>query len=124
MPTGSAAGSAPAKEHGILPSLGASGAIYGCVSLCALAFPTAHVALAIPPSFPIPITWGVGGMVCLDILGILRGWRYVALHPYNIRRDNIENLCLCLGLLIIGHTLEALHMEWCITSMGPRIGVR
>jgi rhomboid-like protein len=61
----------------ILPSLGASGAIYATVTLTALAFPHTEISLIIPPSFPIPIQWGVGAFVGLDILGALRGWRYV-----------------------------------------------
>ena len=69
----------------ILPSLGASGAIYSCVIITALAFPEAQVSLFIPPTYPIPIQWGVGGLVALDIMGILRGWRFVNLYsmlPY------------------------------------------
>ncbi|KAF9461537.1 hypothetical protein BDZ94DRAFT_1196100 [Collybia nuda] len=61
----------------ILPSLGASGAVYGAVTLTALAFPESQVALFIPPSYPISIQWGVGGLVLMDIVGILRGWRYL-----------------------------------------------
>ncbi|KAK2465684.1 hypothetical protein APHAL10511_002228 [Amanita phalloides] len=59
----------------ILPSLGASGAIYSCVIVTALAFPDSQVALFIPPSYPIPIQWGVSGLVALDIVGVMRGWR-------------------------------------------------
>ena len=65
-------------EKTILPSLGASGAIYAAVTLTALAFPHTEIALIIPPSFPIPIQWGVGAIVTLDIIGAMRGWRYVA----------------------------------------------
>ena len=61
----------------ILPSLGASGAIYAAVSLTALAFPQTEISLMIPPSFPIPIQWGVGSLVAVDIIGALRGWRFV-----------------------------------------------
>ena len=61
----------------ILPSLGASGAVYGCVTLTALAFPESQVALFIPPSYPISIQYGVGGLVLLDTIGIIRGWRFV-----------------------------------------------
>ncbi len=61
----------------ILPSLGASGAIYSCVAITALGFPESQVALFIPPTYPIPIQWGVGGLLALDIVGILRGWRSV-----------------------------------------------
>jgi rhomboid-like protein len=65
----------------ILPSLGASGAIYSALVLTALGFPDLHIALAIPPSFPIPVQYGVGGLVLVDCIGILRGWRYVYLLP-------------------------------------------
>lgn len=71
---------AETSEKTILPSLGASGAIYAAVTLTALAFPHTEIALIIPPSFPIPIQWGVGGLVALDVIGALRGWRYVAPH--------------------------------------------
>jgi hypothetical protein len=75
--SGSARAAAIRKVPEILPSLGASGAIYGAVTLTALAFPEAQVSLFIPPSYPISIQWGVGGMLLLDTIGILRGWRYV-----------------------------------------------
>lgn len=61
--------------NAILPSLGASGAIYGTVTLTALAFPDTEIALIIPPSWPMPIQWGVGGLVTMDLIGALRGWR-------------------------------------------------
>ncbi|KAG0705596.1 hypothetical protein DFH29DRAFT_980840 [Suillus ampliporus] len=59
----------------ILPSLGASGAIYAAVTVSALAFPDAQVSLIFPPFISIPIQAGVGGMVVLDMIGIVRGWR-------------------------------------------------
>jgi rhomboid-like protein len=59
----------------ILPSLGSSGAIYAAVTVTALAFPDAVVSLIFPPTNPIPIQWGVGGLVMLDLVGIMRGWR-------------------------------------------------
>ena len=59
----------------ILPSLGASGAIYAAVTMTALAFPDSQVALFIPPSYPINIQYGVGGLIALDLIGIMRGWR-------------------------------------------------
>ncbi|PAV19888.1 hypothetical protein PNOK_0482200 [Pyrrhoderma noxium] len=63
------------KASRLIPaSLGASGAIYSAVTLSALAYPNADVQLLFPP-ITMPISWGVGGMVMLDILGILRGWR-------------------------------------------------
>ncbi|TFK39431.1 hypothetical protein BDQ12DRAFT_649893 [Crucibulum laeve] len=64
------------KEVGrILPSLGASGAIYAAVTMSALAFPTSEIALFIPPSYPINIQTGVSALVLLDVIGVLRGWR-------------------------------------------------
>ena len=58
----------------ILPSLGASGGIYALVTMTALAYPDAQVYLLFPP-IPLPISVGVGAMVTLDILGVIRGWR-------------------------------------------------
>jgi rhomboid-like protein len=60
----------------ILPSLGASGAIYSTVIISTLAFPDAEVALVFPPTPSFPIEYGVGGLVLLDCIGVLRGWRY------------------------------------------------
>ena len=58
----------------ILPSLGASGAIYSALTLTALAYPDANVSPIFLPILSIPIGAGVGGMVALDMIGILRGW--------------------------------------------------
>jgi rhomboid-like protein len=77
--SGSVRTAAARKIPEILPSLGASGAIYGAVALTALAFPEAQVSLFIPPSYPISIQWGVGGLLLMDTVGILRGWRCVCL---------------------------------------------
>jgi rhomboid-like protein len=82
-PTREAAADAPAtidRSMKILPSLGASGAIYASVTLTALAFPDAVVSLIFPPTYPIAIQTGVGGLVLLDVVGALRGWRYVIAH--------------------------------------------
>ncbi|KAK7683347.1 hypothetical protein QCA50_013609 [Cerrena zonata] len=69
-------GAKSAKETpSILPSLGASGAIYAAVTYTALAFPETSISLLFPPTPPIPIQMGVGGFVLLDIVGALRGWR-------------------------------------------------
>ena len=59
----------------ILPSLGASGAIYSTIVMSALAFPDAEVALVFPPTPSFPIEYGACGLVLLDCIGILRGWR-------------------------------------------------
>ncbi|KDR68010.1 hypothetical protein GALMADRAFT_231645 [Galerina marginata CBS 339.88] len=73
--TSAAQTTAKRKTLDILPSLGASGAIYGAVTMTALAFPDSQVALFIPPSYPINIQYGVGGLMLLDVIGIMRGWR-------------------------------------------------
>ncbi|KAG6832660.1 hypothetical protein H0H87_000842 [Tephrocybe sp. NHM501043] len=69
------AAAAKATPKPILPSLGASGAIYASVTLTALAFPESQISLIIPPSYPIDIQTGVGALVLLDIIGATRGWR-------------------------------------------------
>lgn len=67
-----------AAHGGILPSLGASGAIYAALTVTGLAYPDAGVSLIFLPWFTIPIGYGMVGMIGLDVLGIIRGWRYVA----------------------------------------------
>jgi rhomboid-like protein len=69
--------SAATEVPRILPSLGASGAIYAAATMTALAFPEAHVALFIPPTYPINIQYGIGGLMMIDVIGIMRGWRSV-----------------------------------------------
>ncbi|KAJ7043586.1 hypothetical protein C8F04DRAFT_1072638 [Mycena alexandri] len=65
---------ATAARPRINGSLGASGAIYACVTLSALAFPDARVAPLFVP-FSVPIQTGVGALMLLDVVGVLRGWR-------------------------------------------------
>lgn len=64
-----------AANSAVLPSLGASGAIYATLTMTALAFPEASVSLIFVPFFPIPIGWGMAGMVAVDALGVIRGWK-------------------------------------------------
>ena len=75
LPTTTQSLSTSVKET-ILPSLGASGAIYSAVIVTALAYPHSEIALIFPPTPPIPIQWGAGALVALDCIGIIRGWRY------------------------------------------------
>lgn len=67
--------SALAAHSAVLPSLGASGAIYATLTLTSLAFPEASVSLIFLPFIPIQIGYGVAGMVAVDVLGLIRGWR-------------------------------------------------
>ncbi|KDQ50761.1 hypothetical protein JAAARDRAFT_185971 [Jaapia argillacea MUCL 33604] len=64
-----------AADDIIRPSLGASGAIYSCATLVALGYPDSEISLFIPSSFSVPIQWGMGGLVLMDVVGVLRGWR-------------------------------------------------
>jgi rhomboid-like protein len=73
--TAKSASTAVTKTRDIVPSLGASGAIYGTVVVTALGFPDTEIALLVPPTFPIPIQYGVGALVTMDVLGAIRGWR-------------------------------------------------
>lgn len=70
-----AASAAEAITSVIKPSLGASGAIYATVTMTAMAFPDQHITLLFPPTPPIPIQYGVFGLMAVDVLGLLRGWR-------------------------------------------------
>ncbi|KAG8930684.1 hypothetical protein FRC02_003786 [Tulasnella sp. 418] len=58
----------------IKPSLGASGAIYAMVVMTAFTVPHSAVNIMFIP-IAIPIATAVSATVCLDILGIVRGWQ-------------------------------------------------
>lgn len=73
---------AVSKIPPILPSLGASGAVYAAATMTALAFPESQVALFIPPTYPINIQYGIGGLMMFDVIGILRGWRSVLFSTF------------------------------------------
>ena len=64
--------------------LGASGAVYACMTVCALAYPDAALALKMPPTFPVPIGFALGSLVALDVVGVWRAWRCVYAPPYVI----------------------------------------
>ncbi len=64
-----------AAHQSVLPSLGASGAIYATLTLTALAYPDASISLIFLPMVPIPIGWGMVGMVGVDLLGVIWGWK-------------------------------------------------
>ncbi|RHZ61651.1 hypothetical protein Glove_346g139 [Diversispora epigaea] len=57
----------------IRPSLGASGAIYACLSLVAVEFPEASVFLIFLPFFPIKIIHALPALIAFDIFGIISG---------------------------------------------------
>ncbi|KAJ7836954.1 hypothetical protein B0H13DRAFT_2106311 [Mycena leptocephala] len=59
----------------LMPRIGGTGVLYALMTLTALGFPNAEVALFYPPNYSVPVQWGVASLLLLDILGIWRGWR-------------------------------------------------
>ena len=59
----------------VRPSLGASGAVYGTLVLTALAMPDVSIQLFFLPFLAAPIRWGAAGLMTMDTVGILRGWK-------------------------------------------------
>ncbi|KAJ7155442.1 hypothetical protein C8R43DRAFT_1087522 [Mycena crocata] len=60
----------------LTPRVGGTGALYALMMLTALGFPNAEITLFYPPNYSVPVQWGVGSMLLLDMLGIWRGWRF------------------------------------------------
>ncbi|KAJ7180628.1 hypothetical protein C8R46DRAFT_1070032 [Mycena filopes] len=60
----------------LTPRVGGTGALYALMTLTALGFPNAELALFYPPDYSVPVQWGVCGFLLLDILGIWRGWKF------------------------------------------------
>ncbi|EMD38783.1 hypothetical protein CERSUDRAFT_112527 [Gelatoporia subvermispora B] len=75
--TATGANTASKASPKILPSLGISGAVYSAFIYTALAYPDTHISLIFLTGFPIPIAWGAAGLVTVDFLGAIRGWRYM-----------------------------------------------
>ncbi|KAH9942024.1 hypothetical protein B0H21DRAFT_811274 [Amylocystis lapponica] len=67
--------SAAATSAAVRSSQGVTGAVYAAFTLTALAYPDTELAMAIPPTFPIPIQGALGAALAVDVLGIWRGWR-------------------------------------------------
>ncbi|KAJ7066588.1 hypothetical protein C8F01DRAFT_1052830 [Mycena amicta] len=59
----------------LTPRFAGTGALYALMTLTALGFPNAEVALFYPPNYSVPIQWGACGLLLLDIFGIWRGWK-------------------------------------------------
>jgi len=68
-------GTKDASSATIPLTIGATGAVYSAFTVVALAYPDTELALKIPPTFPLPIQWGLGALLAVDVLGLLRGWR-------------------------------------------------
>ncbi|KAK4687659.1 hypothetical protein P7C73_g2468, partial [Tremellales sp. Uapishka_1] len=99
-----------AAHQAILPSLGASGAIYAAVTMTACAYPDAGVSIIFLPFFSVPIGWGVGAMVGLDLLGLIRGWKMF---------DHVAHLAgAAFGMLYYGYGREV--WAWTRRKLGAR----
>ncbi|KAJ7091335.1 putative methyltransferase-domain-containing protein [Mycena belliarum] len=66
----------PHPKEQLTPRVGGTGALYALIMLTALGFPSAEIALFYPPNYSLPVQWGAGGLILLDLLGIWRGWRF------------------------------------------------
>ncbi|KAF9181626.1 hypothetical protein BGZ51_005293 [Haplosporangium sp. Z 767] len=60
----------------MIPSLGASGALFGCVSSTAYMYPEASVYIIFLPFLPIKIPVALGAMMGLDLIGIIKNWKF------------------------------------------------
>lgn len=58
-------------------SLGASGAVYACFAATALMHPDAHGAFIFLPGIPIRLGDLLPVLMCLDVTGVVLGWRYL-----------------------------------------------
>jgi rhomboid-like protein len=58
----------------VRPVLGASGALWGILALFAMAFPDAPMSFMFIP-IAIPAQSLIGGLACIDVIGIVRGWQ-------------------------------------------------
>lgn len=59
-----------------VPSLGASGAILGIVSMVAFANPDLRFSIVLLPFTAMPALYMVGGIAALDLTGLILGWRF------------------------------------------------
>nr|GAT55746.1 predicted protein [Mycena chlorophos] len=59
----------------LTPRFAGTGALYALMTLSALGFPNAEIALFYPPDLSVPIQWAACGLLLLDVFGIFRGWK-------------------------------------------------
>lgn len=79
----------------IRPSLGASGAIYSCLSLVAVEYPEASVFLIFLPFFPIKISHALPALIAFDIFGIISG-RTIFDHFVSAAETIISHTYMCM----------------------------
>ncbi|KAJ2656203.1 hypothetical protein IW148_005708 [Coemansia sp. RSA 1199] len=66
---------APLRPALILPSLGASGAVYGVVGAMMMLFPHAQIAIIFLPFIPMSISHVFPALLAYDFAGAVLGWR-------------------------------------------------
>ncbi|KAJ1843079.1 hypothetical protein IWW55_002653 [Coemansia sp. RSA 2706] len=66
---------APLRPALILPSLGASGAVYGVVGATMMMFPRAQIALIFLPFIPMTISQAFPALLAYDFVGAVLGWK-------------------------------------------------
>ncbi|KAJ2715790.1 hypothetical protein H4R19_001004 [Coemansia spiralis] len=66
---------APLRPALILPSLGASGAVYGVIAAAMMLFPDSQIALIFLPFMPFTISQGFPALMTYDLIGAVLGWR-------------------------------------------------
>ncbi|KAF9578491.1 hypothetical protein BGW38_005671 [Lunasporangiospora selenospora] len=59
----------------MIPSLGASGALFGCIGSVAYMYPETSVYVIFLPFFSIKIPMALGALMGLDLVGVLRNWK-------------------------------------------------
>ena len=64
-------------SRSLIPSLGASGAVYSTLVMSAYAYPDINVNLIFLPFFSFPISTGVLAMVGVDTVGLLARWKFL-----------------------------------------------
>jgi len=76
------------RENSFIPTIGASGAIFGILIACAILFPDRR-AYIIPIPVPIKMKWIVAGMAAITFLG-----------TFGLGGDKVSHICHLGGMLI------------------------
>ncbi|KAI9478732.1 MAG: hypothetical protein EXX96DRAFT_572027 [Benjaminiella poitrasii] len=63
------------RSRPLLPSLGASGAIYGLVAATAVLYPNSSISLLFLPMIPIKLGYALPALMAFDAAGIIFKWR-------------------------------------------------
>ena len=64
------------RERTMVPSLGASGAVWSLISFVGCQYPEAKMSIIFLPMFALPAYQMVIGLAAVDVLGVALGWRF------------------------------------------------